>query len=91
MSWKIAQAKQHFSQVIRAANSEPQVIFNRNRLVAAVISGETLAHFQAWRGEQERRRPLASAFSELRSLCAEENYEFPEVRREDRSNPFADV
>lgn len=39
MTWKSAQAKQNLSRLIRAASSEPQQIYNRNRLVAAVISG----------------------------------------------------
>ena len=90
MTWKIAQAKQNLSQVIRAASAEPQHIYNRNRLVAAVISGETLARFEAWRQEQERRRPLAEALAELRALCEEEDYEVPEIVREDRPNPFVD-
>jgi len=89
MTWKIAQAKQNLSRVIRAAATEPQQIFNRDRLVAAVISGETLAHFEAWRRERQRSMPLTEAFAELRALCAEEDYEFPEVLRQDRPNPLA--
>jgi prevent-host-death family protein len=88
MTWKIAQAKQNLSQVIRAAATEPQQIFNRNRLVAAVISGETLAHFEAWRRERQLCMPLAEAFAELRALCTEDDYEFPESSRRDRPNPF---
>ncbi|MEE8525098.1 MAG: type II toxin-antitoxin system prevent-host-death family antitoxin [Thermoanaerobaculia bacterium] len=90
MTWKIAQAKQNFSQVIRAAAEAPQFIHNRSQPVAAVISGETFALFEAWLREQKRRRPLSEAFSELRALCAEEDYAFPEVIRRDRRNPFAD-
>ncbi len=89
MTWKIAQAKQNLSQVIRAAAKEPQYIFNRNQPVAAVIGSETLALFEVWRREQEQRQPLSESFSELRALCTEEEYEFPEITRENRSNPFA--
>ena len=88
MTWKIAQAKQHLSQVIRAAAQEPQYIHNRNRPVAAVIGGDTLALFELWRHEQERRRPLSEAFHELRTLCSEEDDSFPEITRQDRTNPF---
>jgi prevent-host-death family protein len=90
MTWKIAQAKQHLSQVLRAAVEEPQYIHNRNRPVAAVIGGETLALFETWCQEQARRRPLSEAFQELRTLCTEEDYTFPEIARQDRPNPFAD-
>ncbi len=91
MTWKIAQAKQNLSRLIRAATSEPQQIYNRDRLVAAVISGETLARFEAWQQEQASHRPLSEAFAELRALCIEQDYEFPEVPRADRPNSFADI
>ena len=90
MTWKIAQAKQHLSRLIREAANEPQIIYNRNRPVAAVIGGETLQIFETWRKEQRTRRSLSEAFSELRALCLEEDYELPDVDRRDRSNPFAE-
>ena len=37
MSWSIAQAKQRFSELLRQAAEAPQLIFNRERMVAAVI------------------------------------------------------
>ena len=90
MTWKIAQAKQSLSRVIRAAADEPQVIFNRNRPVAAVLSGEAFEDFEAWRQEKARQRPLPELFAELRALCMEEDYTLPVVDRRDRANPFAD-
>lgn len=89
MTWKIAQAKQNFSRLIRAAAEEPQYIYNRSRPVAAVVSGETFELFETWRREQQRRPSLAEAFAELRAICAEEDCEFLEVPRRDRPNPFA--
>ncbi len=90
MTWKISQAKQNFSQMIRAAAKEPQYIHNRKQPVAAVISSETFALFETWLREQQSRRPLSVAFAELRDLCAEEDYELPEIVRQDRRNPFAE-
>jgi antitoxin (DNA-binding transcriptional repressor) of toxin-antitoxin stability system len=89
MTWKIGDAKQHFSEVIRAAEQEPQWIYNRERLVAAVVEPETLQEFLAWR-EKDRRTSLADAFAGLRDLCAEEHYEIEIPSRQDRQNPFAD-
>lgn len=60
MTWKIAQAKQHFSQLIRAAADEPQFISNRNRPVAAVIGGETFALFATWRSRRSPSPPQRS-------------------------------
>jgi len=37
MNWNIAQAKQHFPEVVKQAGTEPQIIYNRNTPVAAVI------------------------------------------------------
>ena len=91
MTWKIAQAKQNFSRVIRAAATQPQQIFNRDRLVAAVVGGEAFEQFEAWQRENQRSRPLTEAFAELRALCDEEGYEFPEMSRQDRPNPFVDT
>ncbi|MCP4593197.1 MAG: prevent-host-death protein [bacterium] len=90
MDWKIAQAKQRLSEVIRAAGEEPQRIFNRDRLVAALVDGETFEEFDAWRRRQERRS-IGDDFAELRALCAAEDYELPVVEREDRANPFAEA
>ena len=89
MTWKIGDAKQHFSEVIRAAEDEPQWIYNRERLVAAVIEPEILRQFLAWR-EKEHRVSLADAFAGLRELCAEDGFELEIPPRQDRPNPFAD-
>jgi antitoxin (DNA-binding transcriptional repressor) of toxin-antitoxin stability system len=88
MTWKVAQAKQNLSKLLRAAADEPQTIYNRDHLVAAVIAGDTLTQFESWCREQERRRPLAEVFQELRQICADEDFEFPQVPRHDRPNPF---
>ena len=90
MDWRIAQAKQRFSEMINAATKEPQLIYNRERLVAAVIEAETFQEFLAWRDRQEKTS-LADAFRELHQLMAEEDYILEVPSRKDRPNPFADV
>lgn len=89
MDWKVAEAKQKLSEVIRAAEEEPQWLYNRDRLVAAVVEPETLQEFLAWR-ERAGRTSIGEAFSELRKLCAEERYTLEVPSRRDRANPFAD-
>lgn len=83
MKWQIAQAKQEFSQLVRAAFGEPQFIFNRNRLVAALIDGEEYEAFRRWK--EERERSLADVFLELQEICAEEAYSLDVPERKDRS------
>lgn len=90
MNWKIADAKQKFSELIRAAEDEPQWIYNRDKLVAAVIPAEVLQEFLAWRNERERLS-LGEAFDELRRICEEEDYTFEIPPRPERPNPFADA
>ncbi len=90
MDWRIAQAKQRFSEMINAATKEPQLIYNRERLVAAVIEAEMFQEFLAWRDRQEKTS-LADAFRELHQLMAEEDYTLEIPSRKDRPNPFADI
>jgi len=91
MQWKIGEAKQRFSEVVRAAEGEPQRIYNRDRLVAAVVGPGEIAEFMAWR-ERRQKGSLADSIRELSRICAEEGYtlEIPSREREDRSNPFAE-
>ena len=89
MEWTVTQARSHFSEVLRGASEEPQLITSRNRAVAAVVSGETFREFQAWRKRQNRS--LYECFEELRCLCADENYELPVRPRANRINSFVEV
>jgi prevent-host-death family protein len=86
-AWGVAEAKQRFSEVVRAAEEEPQMIYNRDRRVAAVVGGEALKGFLGWQARQGRT--LAAAFDELRDLAAEEGFELEVPPRRDRDNPFA--
>ena len=90
MVWNIAAAKQKFSDVVRLAASEPQVICNRGKAVAALVDAETFQAFQAWR-ERAAGRSLGDAFAELRRICAEEDYALAVPPRQDRANTFADA
>ncbi len=90
MNWKIAEAKQRFSELVKAAESEPQWIYNRDRLVAAVVPPEELKAFQEWH-RKEASQSLGDAFAELRRLCEEEGYKLALPSRRNRPNSFADV
>ncbi len=87
MNWKIGDAKQRFSEVVRAAQKEPQWIYRRDELVGGLVEVETLKDYLAWR-ERHEKRTLAEAFAELRSLGAGEP-DAPE--RHDRENVFVDI
>lgn len=89
MNWKIEEAQQQLSELINAAVIEPQLIYNHDKLVAAVVEAELFQDFLAWQ-QQQRKPSLADAFSQLRQLCEEENYTLEIPAREDRLNPFVD-
>ncbi|THF66274.1 type II toxin-antitoxin system Phd/YefM family antitoxin [Pseudothauera nasutitermitis] len=82
MSWNVAQAKQHLSEVLRLAAEEPQVIYNRSRPVAAVIPAQDLEAFQAWKtGQQAPQRTLVEEFAILRALAEGDDDPIPETDR----------
>jgi hypothetical protein len=85
MSWKIGMAKEHFSEVLRRAVDEPQLIHNRERLVASVLGPQDTAAFLAWR--KSRSGAVAQALAEARRICSEEEYTLEVGRRFDRANP----
>ncbi|YAF95382.1 MAG: type II toxin-antitoxin system Phd/YefM family antitoxin [Nodularia sp. CChRGM 3473] len=89
MDWRIAQAKQRFSELINAALKEPQRIYNRTQLVAVVVEAELFEEFLSWR-QQREQISLADAFGELRQITTEEDYSLEAPSRQDRFNPFAD-
>jgi len=88
MSWKIEEAKQKFSELIDAVIEEPQLIYDQNHLVAAVVKADVFQEFLVW--QQRQKSSLATAFTELHEICVEENYQLEIPPRGDRLNPFAE-
>jgi hypothetical protein len=83
-AWTIATARQHLPEVVGLAAHEPQLVYRRDKLVAAVVSPELADEVH-----NLLRPSLAARLAELQRLCAEENYELPVSARRDRGNPFA--
>lgn len=86
MNWKLADAKQHLSRVVRLAREEPQILQNRDEPVAAVVSLADFERFREWQRRNEKT--LAEAFAELRHTAAEEDWELEPSVRTDRMNPL---
>jgi hypothetical protein len=85
MQWKVAQAKQRLSEVLRHAAQEPQEILNREELVAVVLGKKDLNAFREW--QREHASPsLAEALKVAQRICKEEGYELPPSPRVDREN-----
>ena len=90
MNWNIAEAKQKFSELVRAAEEEPQWIYNRDKLVAAVVPPDSLQEFLDWKA-RTKRPTMAEALEKLRRICEEESYSLEIPPRKTRPNPFADA
>lgn len=90
MTWNIDEAQQHFPEILDAAAQSPQVIHQHNYPIAAVIRADLLQEFPAWQAQQQPKS-LAQVFSELRQLCAEEDYTFELPARRDRPNPLMEA
>ena len=89
MSWRVGEAKQRLSEVLRRCAREPQLVYSRDRFVAAVISADLFEEFERWR-EAQRRRTLGQRFDEVREICREEEYTLETGRRENRKSWITD-
>lgn len=89
MNWNIAQAKQHFSDVVKQAATEPQIIYNRNTPVAVMIAAEDLAEYRAWKAERGHKPSLLEAFAQLRALANGDPDPLPEPDRQASERPNA--
>lgn len=85
MAWKIAEAKKKFSEMIHRVHDEPQLIYNRDTIVAVVINPEEYEEYNAFR-ESRKRINLGSVFDELRIICDEESYEIILPERKNRES-----
>jgi prevent-host-death family protein len=87
--WNIAAAKQSLTQVIRDAQSAPQIIANRGKPVAAVIAIESLPAVERARAMQPPK--LTDLLAPLREASLEQQEEFPVTVCTDRRNAFTDL
>lgn len=86
-TWKVADAKARFSEVIHAAAKEPQIVCCRARAEAAIIG---MPLFEELTGVSDKRqRPsIAELLSELREIQRLEPAELELPARVDRANPM---
>lgn len=79
--WNVGAAKQQFSEVLRRSESEPQLIYRRNRLIAAVIAMDE-SKVDASAG----RVTIGDRFQEARELLHDQKYRLPQTGRRSRRN-----
>lgn len=88
MHWKIAEAKQELSRLVRAAASEPQWIQNRDVVVAVVIGADQAEAFLDWQKGRDAET-LAAALTEVGEIAATDDYVLEIPARADRANALA--
>ena len=81
--WKVGAAKQRFSEVLRRSEEAPQLIYRRDRLIAAVISVDDLEEVPG-----VNRASIAERFAVVREMIQGEGYRLPSSSRKMRSNEF---
>lgn len=87
MKWSVAKARERFSDLLRKAAIEPQEIYNRERLVAAVLGPDSFRELSESL-ERTARRTLRDSFAEMRKVMAEEGYKLEVPPRKSRKNDF---
>jgi len=65
--WSVAEARKHFSDLVKAAENEPQLVFRRKELAAVVIDPGLFDRFAKWLAA-EQERSVADAFADLRVI-----------------------
>ena len=90
MKWNVARARESFSALIEKAATEPQAIYNRDRLVGAVIGAKAFQEFQEL-ASKKTQRTLAESCRETRQVLAEESYELEIPPRRNRREDFLDA
>lgn len=85
--WKAAHAKAHFSQVLRDAQQQPQVIENRGQVVAVVLSIHEYLALRECREQSEPVQRWADFLSDSEQLRTESGPELVCPARLDRAFP----
>ena len=65
--WKIAEAKAKLSEMVASSIEEPQLLYNRKKPVAAVISMQEYEEFLAYKKAQ-KKPTMAEMLEELRKI-----------------------
>lgn len=87
--WQVANAKAHFSAVLREAGREPQIICCRNQPRAALIDIDL---YTEMRRTCERKRPqIGELLAELREIQGTESAVLELPPRANRGNPLEEI
>ena len=66
--WKLSEAKARFSEVVAKSSREPQVLVNRNKPVAAIISIKAFKRLKRGAQDPEERPSVEALLEELSEI-----------------------
>ena len=78
-AWKVSEAKARFSELLGRVGKAPQLIYRRNRPIAAVVRIEDLESIRAYHEEKERPS-LEELVKAVREIREEDEIEIPPRR-----------
>lgn len=77
--WKVSEAKARFSELLGKVGKAPQLIYRRDRPIAAVVRIEDLENIKAYHEEMERPS-LEDLVKAVREIREEDEIEIPPRR-----------
>lgn len=83
--WSVGEAKQQFSEVLRRSEEEPQLIYRRNRLVAAVVRVDDAEQIP---GEAAKASSVGEFVRANRDRIRGLGFVLPRTNRRPRRNDF---
>jgi prevent-host-death family protein len=87
--WKIAEAKAKLSKMVASAVEEPQLLYNRKKPVAAVISMQEYEEFIAYK-KAEKKPTMVEMLKKLDAIKKLEPGDFELPARTNRPTPDFD-
>jgi prevent-host-death family protein len=87
--WKISEAKARLSEVVSNCVEEPQVLYNRQKPVAALIDIEEYEAFLAYK-QSTKKKTIAEMLDELDEIKKLEPGDFELPPRTSRPIPYLD-
>jgi Protein of unknown function (DUF2281) len=84
---EVLESSEHLESI-----EKPQFIYDRDRIVGALVNAETFQQYLAWQQRQnEPADNLTDRLAELQQACTEEDYTLEVSPRADRANAFLEI
>ena len=86
MKWNVATARDKWDDLLKKSREEPQLIYDDEELVAAVIAAASYHDLSKW--SREAKGSLGRDLASIREMFREESYELEIPPRKNRQSSF---